>query len=106
MRDITEISTPVTELVNPCAWDRAICSAFPEDNLQWPLGQAAWDHVTSTQTAAYSWEGIQATLCPLGLVCIDPEDHPEGALAFVADGYVYVLHTAEELHALEHQGED
>ena len=103
MRDITEICKAVTELTNPCDWDRAICNAFPEDNLQWPLGQAAWDHVTSTHTAAYAWEGIQATLCPLGMVCLCPDDYPEGALAFVADGYVYVLHTVEELEAIEAQ---
>ena len=105
MRDINTITTSVTELVNSVAWDQAIVTAFPEDHLQLPLGQAAWDHVTSTGTPAYGWEMIQATLCPLGLVQLDPEDYPPGCLALVADGYVYVLYSAEELEAMGADGQ-
>lgn len=104
MRDINTIGTFVTELNNSVAWDQAIATVFPEDELQFPLGQAAWDHVTSTGTAAYCWEGIQATLCPLGLVQLDPADYPPGCLALVADGYVYVLYSAEELDAMGDRG--
>ena len=100
MRDI---NVPVTELSNSVAWERAIAAAWWAGELQYPLGETAWEHVTTTCEPVYCCEGIQATLCPLGLVCLDPEDYPTGSLAFVADGYVYVLHSAEELHAVQHQ---
>ena len=102
MRDINEITEPVTELANSVAWDHAI--AWWAGELESPLGETAWEHVTTTCEPVYCYEGIQATLCPLGLADLDPADHPTGSLAFVADGYVYVLHSAEELHAVQHQG--
>ena len=104
MRDINVIAEPVTELANSVAWERAIADAWWAGELAWPLEKATWEHVTTTCEPVYCYEGIQATLCPLGLADLDPADHPTGSLAFVADGYVYVLHSAEELHAVQHQG--
>ena len=95
MRDIEIVSTPVHELPHPVAWDEAMSKIGTE--VDYPLCAADWDRVS---TPVYCWEGIQATLCPLAFAQLDPAKHPEGALAMVADGYVYVIHSAEELEAI------
>jgi len=101
MRDINVIAEAVTELANSVAWDQAASdNGSPVD---FPMDESAWKWVSATGLIAYCWDGIQATLCPLGLVQLDPTDYPPGSLALVADGYVYVLHSAEELHAVQHQ---
>ena len=104
MRDITEIATPVTELDFPLDWEEAVNEHALE--VDYPFTAKDFEAVLRDRQPRTCWEGIQATLCPLGLVDLDPEDYPEGALAFVADGYVYVLHSAEELHAVQHEGMD
>ena len=97
MRDLDTICTHVKELTNPVAWDAAVAV----NNVSYPICDSDFDFLERMGQAVYCYEGIQATLCPLGLVDLDPDNYPPGSLAYVADGYVYVVESITELQAMQ-----